>query len=88
MPTQISVTSYYYRRGGAEAVMLDQNDMLTNIGWDIVPFAMEYEKNDPTGYDDYFVEEIDFASDYKPVDKVRKVVKSVYSLEALSLIHI
>ena len=62
--------------------MLDQNEMLTNNGWDIVPFAMEYEKNDPTGYDDYFVEEIDFASDYKPVDKVRKVVKSVYSLEA------
>ena len=82
MPTQISVTSYYYRRGGAEAVMLDQNEMLTNAGWDIVPFAMEYEKNDPTGYDDYFVEEIDFASNYKPVDKVRKVVKSVYSLEA------
>ena len=82
MPTQISVTSYYYRRGGAEAVMLDQNELLTSRGWDIVPFAMEYEKNFETGYDDYFVEEIDFASDYTPVEKVRKVVKSVYSLEA------
>ena len=82
MPTQISVTSYYYRRGGAEAVMLDQNELLTSRGWDIVPFAMEYEKNFETGYDDYFVEEIDFASDYKPVEKVRKVIKSVYSLEA------
>ena len=62
--------------------MLDQNELLAERGWDIVPFAMEYEKNFETGYDDYFVEEIDFASDYSPVEKVRKVVKSVYSLEA------
>ena len=82
MPTQISVTSYYYRRGGAEAVMLDQNELLMSSGWDIVPFAMEYEKNFESPYDDYFVEEIDFASDYAPVEKVRKAVKSVYSLEA------
>lgn len=82
MPKQISVTSYYYRRGGAEAVMLDQNELLESRGWDIVPFAMEYEKNFDTPYSDYFVEEIDFASEYTPVEKVRKVVKSVYSLEA------
>ncbi|MGI9605925.1 MAG: glycosyltransferase family 4 protein [Acidimicrobiales bacterium] len=82
MATQISVTSYYYRRGGAEAVMLDQNELLESRGWSIVPFAMEYEKNLPTEYDEYFVEEIDFASDYSPVEKARKVVKSVYSLEA------
>ncbi len=82
MPTQISVTSYYYRRGGAEAVMLDQNELLTERGWNIVPFAMEYEKNFDTDYDEYFVEEIDFASQYAPAEKIRKVVKSVYSLEA------
>jgi len=82
VPTQISVTSYYYRRGGAEAVMLDQNALLESCGWKIVPFAMEYEKNFDTDYDEYFVEEIDFASDYTPAEKVRKVVKSVYSLEA------
>ena len=82
MPTQISVTSYYYRRGGAEAVMLDQNELLEDSGWDIVPFAMEYEKNFDTDYDEYFVEEIDFASDYAPVEKARKAVKSIYSLEA------
>lgn len=86
MPTQISVTSYYYRRGGAEAVMLDQNALLAGAGWDIVPFAMEYEQNFETDYDDYFVEEIDFASDYSAVEKIRKVAKSVYSLEARSAI--
>ena len=86
MPTQVSVTSYYYRRGGAEAVMLDQNDLLEAEGWRIVPFAMEYEKNFDTDYDDYFVEEIDFASDYAPVEKVRKAIKSVYSLEARAAI--
>ncbi|NNC81878.1 MAG: glycosyltransferase family 4 protein [Acidimicrobiales bacterium] len=86
MATQISVTSYYYRRGGAEAVMLDQNDLLRERGWAIVPFAMNYEQNLDTDYDEYFVEEIDFASDYTPVEKVRKVVKSVYSLEARAAI--
>ena len=54
MPTQISVSSYYYRRGGAESVMLDQNDMLTGAGWDIVPWAMQYPKNYPTKWSDYF----------------------------------
>jgi len=86
VPTQISVTSYYYRRGGAEAVMLDQNDLLSEAGWTIVPFAMEFDQNLETDYDDYFVEEIDFASNYTPVEKVRKVVKSVYSLEARAAI--
>jgi len=86
VPTQISVTSYYYRRGGAEAVMLDQNDLLSEAGWTIVPFAMEFDQNLATDYDDYFVEEIDFASDYAPIEKVRKVVKSVYSLEARAAI--
>jgi len=82
VPTQLSVTSYYYRRGGAEAVMLDQNELLTECGWNIVPFAMEYEKNFESPFDEYFVEEIDFASEYAPVEKVRKVIKSVYSFEA------
>lgn len=82
MPTQISVTSYYYRRGGAEAVMLDQNELLASRGWEIVPFAMHYPENLESEYDGYFVEEIDFASDYPPLQKARKAVKSVYSLEA------
>lgn len=82
MPTQISVSSYYYRRGGAESVMLDQNDMLTGAGWEIVPWAMQYPKNYPTSWSDYFPEEIDFATQYGPVEKLRKVVKSVYSFEA------
>ena len=62
--------------------MLDQNELLEAQGWNIVPFAMEYKDNFETRYDEYFVEEIDFASDYKPVEKVRKAVKSIYSLEA------
>ena len=86
MATQISVTSYYYRRGGAEAVMLDQNQLLEAQGWTIVPFAMQYPDNLPSDYDDYFVEEIDFATPYSPVEKARKLVKSVYSLEARSAI--
>ncbi len=86
MPTQISVTSYYYRRGGAEAVMLDQNTLLADQGWDIVPFAMQFPLNDDSEWNAYFVEEIDFGSDYSPLEKVRKVAKSVYSFEARSAI--
>jgi glycosyltransferase involved in cell wall biosynthesis len=82
MPTQISVSSYYYRRGGAESVMLDQNDMLAGNGWEIVPWAMQYPQNFDTKWSEYFPEEIDFATRYGPVEKLRKVVKSVYSFEA------
>lgn len=82
MPTQISVSSYYYRRGGAESVMLDQNDMLSASGWEIVPWAMQYPKNFETKWSSYFPEEIDFATQYSPAEKLRKVIKSVYSFEA------
>ncbi len=66
--------------------MLDQNTMLEEHGWSIVPFAMQYPLNDESDWSDRFVEEIDFASSYGTLERVRKVAKSVYSFEARSAI--
>ena len=33
----LAINNYYYRRGGAESVFLDQNDLFMAAGWDVVP---------------------------------------------------
>lgn len=78
----LSINNYFYRRGGAEVVFLEQNRLFQDIGWDVVPFAMHHPKNDPTPWDRYFVDEIEFGQAYSFGAKVAMAQKVVYSLEA------
>ena len=43
--TLLSINNYYYARGGAEVVFLRHNGMLHDVGWDVVPFAMNHPMN-------------------------------------------
>jgi len=82
VPTLLSVNNYFYRRGGAEVVFSSQNEMLSNLGWKIVPFAMKHEKNDESIYADGFVDEIEFGKSYGLMQKLSMASKIVYSFEA------
>lgn len=82
MATLLSVNSYFYRRDGSEAVFLDQNRLLGERGWHVVPFAMHHPKNPPTPWADYFVTEVEFGNDYSLGEKLARVPKVIYSLEA------
>lgn len=82
MPTLVSINNYYYRRGGAEVVFLEQNRLLEAVGWQVVPFAMQHRNNLPTPWSDYFIDEIEFGEEYSWWDKLRRVPKVIYSLEA------
>ena len=82
MPTLLSINNYYYRRGGAEVVFLEQNRLFEEIGWQVVPFAMQHSKNLPSVWQDYFIDEIEFGNDYSLAEKIVNTGKIIYSFEA------
>jgi len=81
-PTLISANNYHYPRGGAEVVFLEQNRLFANQGWQVVPFCMAHADNLPSPYSDYFVDEIEFGSDYSLFEQAVRVPKVIYSREA------
>ena len=82
MPTLLSINNYFYRRGGAEVVFLEQNRLLEEAGWNVIPFTMQHDKNLPSPWSEYFVEEIEFGEAYSLKEKAARALKITYSLEA------
>jgi glycosyltransferase involved in cell wall biosynthesis len=82
MPRLLSINNYHYRRGGAEAVYLDQQDLFAAAGWETAAFAMQHPKNIESPYARYFVEEIEFGHDYGLTEKLRMAAKIIHSSEA------
>ena len=81
-PKLLSINNYYYRRGGAEVLFLEQNRMLEEAGWQVVPFAMKHANNLPTPWDAYFPDEIEFGQDYGAAGKLVRASRVIYSLQA------
>jgi glycosyltransferase involved in cell wall biosynthesis len=84
MQTLLSINNYHYVRGGAEFVFLEHNKLFADTGWNVVPFSMQHEKNLPSKYSDYFVDEIELGANYGFVEKLAKSAKAIYSTEAKS----
>lgn len=78
----LAINNYFYRRGGAESVFLDQIDLFSAAGWDVVPFAMEHPENLPSPWSEYFVSEIEYGRTNGPITKARQAAKIIFSLEA------
>ena len=78
----LSVNNYYYPRGGAEVLFLEQNRMLEKAGWQVVPFAMRHKDNLPTPWDKFFPDEIEFGRDYGAVEKLMRAPRVIYSMQA------
>ena len=82
VPRLLAINNYFYRRGGAEAVFLDEMQMMRELGWDVVPFAMQHPLNPTSEWSDYFVSEIEYGHAYGPLTKVRQAASVIYSREA------
>jgi glycosyltransferase involved in cell wall biosynthesis len=82
MATLLAINNYYYQRGGAEAIFLAHNSMFEALGWRVAPFAMQHPMNLTTPWSEYFVEQIEFGTDYSLGEKLRRIPKVIYSLEA------
>ena len=80
--TLLSVNNYNYARGGAESVFLNHNQLFRDEGWRVVPFAMNHPNNEPSEFESYFVDEIEFGADYSFVEKLSMAPKVIYSVEA------
>ncbi|MBW6421945.1 glycosyltransferase family 4 protein [Rhizobium sp. XQZ8] len=78
----LNINNYFYRRGGAEAVFFDHTALFEEIGWDVVPFAMQHEDNLPSPWSDYFVSEIEYGRKIGLKDKIVQATKVIYSFEA------
>src|SRR4029079_8989439 len=81
-PKLLSINNYYYPRGGAEVLFLEQNRMLEDIGWQVIPFAMRHSRNLPTPWSDYFPDEIEFGESYGLASKLVRAPRVIYSLQA------
>ena len=82
MLTLLSINNYHYVRGGAESVFLAHNELFAQAGWEVVPFCMKHEKNLPSDWEQYFVDEIELGSSYNFPERLTKSVKAIYSWEA------
>ena len=82
MANLLSINNYYYRRGGAEVVFLEQNEIFEQLGWRITPFSMKHDKNEPTEWQNYFVNEIEYGASYGWRNKIINALKIIYSWEA------
>jgi glycosyltransferase involved in cell wall biosynthesis len=81
-PCLLSINNYFYPRGGAEVLFLEQNRMFEDIGWQVVPFSMQHAKNLPTPWSDYFPDEIEFGESYSLASKLARAPRVIYSLQA------
>ncbi len=81
-PRLLAINNYFYRRGGAEAVFFDHMAMFEAIGWDVVPFAMQHDQNEPSAYAGYFVSEIEYGRRTGPLRKAAQAANILYSFEA------
>ena len=81
-PRLLAINNYFYRRGGAEAVFFDHMSLFAEIGWDVVPFAMKHERNEPSEWSGYFVSEIEYGNQQGVLTKALDAVKVIYSFEA------
>lgn len=81
-PTLVTLNNYHYRRGGADVLFLEHNELLAARGWRVVPFSMRHPRNLPSEWERYFVDEIELGSAYGPLEKAQKAVKAMYSFEA------
>jgi glycosyltransferase involved in cell wall biosynthesis len=58
--TVLSVNKFHYITGGADRCYLQWADLLERQGHETVFFSMHHERNLPTPYAKYFVDEVDF----------------------------
>ena len=78
----LSINNYYYPRGGAEVLFLEQNRLFEGIGWDVVPFAMRHSRNLPSPWAEYFPDEIELGRGYGFAGNLLRAQRVIFSMQA------
>jgi glycosyltransferase involved in cell wall biosynthesis len=78
----LQVNKFYYLRGGAERYYFDLTDALRARGHEVIPFAMQDPRNEPTLHEASFAAPVDFHSNGSVLGRVRRGARVVYNVEA------
>lgn len=78
----LMVNKFHYRFGGAETYYFGLSDLLRSAGHEVIPFAMKHPENEPTPFDRFFVDRVDYDQSAGVLDKIRNGIGSIYSVEA------
>lgn len=78
----LAANKFYFVKGGAERYFFELKRILEERGDEVVPFAMEDPRNEPSEYSDLFVSHEGFENGTGPLRRLRAAVRVVYSVEA------
>ncbi len=76
------VNKFHYVVGGSETYYFALKKLLEAKGHEVIEFSMKHEKNIPSDYDDYFVENVDYHSNMSKFGKIKAAKNIIYSKEA------
>lgn len=76
------VNKYHYVKGGSETYYFGLARLLTELGHEVIYFAMADEKNYPCKQSEYFVSNVDFNGETSKLQKVKAGFRVLYSFEA------
>ncbi|MGA9913254.1 glycosyltransferase family 4 protein [Paraburkholderia sp.] len=78
---------YFFWKGGAETVYFQERDFLRSAGVKVVDFSMYDERNEPSDFSDYFVEQRDYhASSLGALGKAKVALSMIHSPQAVARI--
>jgi len=86
-PKLLSLNSYHYKRGGSDAVYFEHDALFRAKGWDTAFLSMHHPKNEATPWEKYFVDEIEFGSQYSLLERVKMAGKIIYSWDAVAKVE-
>jgi glycosyltransferase involved in cell wall biosynthesis len=78
----LQVNKFFYVRGGSERYFFDLCSLLEDRGHEVLHFSMSHPRNRSSAQESYFVSEIDLNAPMGPIDKLRTVLRILYSVEA------
>jgi len=81
----LMVDKFYFVKGGVERYLFELKKILEEKDHTVIPFSMKHPRNEPSEYEDYFVENIEFNLESpwkKIINGPRIVARVLYSFHA------
>ncbi len=78
----LQINKYYWPKGGAERYVLDLSDLLRAHGHEVIPFAMQDDRNHPTAFSKYFVRKVETERVHGGISGLNVLGRAMYSFEA------
>lgn len=78
----LMVNKFHYIKGGSETYYFALKKLLETEGHQVIDFSMKDEKNFPSPYEKYFVENVDYSMSGGSKNKLKLAKNIIYSKEA------